>query len=969
MHHSGVRRWKPSIGPMRPLAFLSGLLLLAATTLSSVSPATAATTVLVSSFEESPPAWMTAAGSIAISSSTAEQTAGARSMQLSYNVSSAMAEAGSIATPPVIGASTVSALTVDIFGDNSWNAVYLRLRDATGEVLMYPVGTLGFSGWKALTVDLRKAAAFHDLGNDDGVLDYPLSLYRFVIAHNSGRPATGTIYVDNLRATVGWTRPAADSRVIVPTAGQSTTVRFVAAAAGDYQLTLTDELGAVRTWNGTASVGQNLAIPWDGYSGGSQRMRGNVRAILRYDDAPGGGLASTHVTVGIPYLTGAAAHLEPAAPSSIGGVNSFLTTIGDPAEVGRQARLMEDAYVRMAREEFEWKRLEPRNGYYDWSRFDQAVEIARSHNIELLGKLAYSAPWASSAPAGTSPSVAVYYPPVHTSDYAEYARSVVHRYKDRIHVWEIWNEPNSALFWKPAPSASAYATLLKAAYAAIKAEDPTATVVLGGLAGFDLAFLNGIRGVSAWGSFDALGLHTYTIGPPERSTAMAWLDKAQAYVERYGRKPIWITELGWSTYSGSGAGYIGVSETNQANYLSRAYLDAAARGVRGIFWYDLIEDGSSATSLSQNYGLMQQDGRLKPAYSALRQVNAALDQAVSVGVTSPSAAGTTTLVDGMNSTSGWTAVPLGGGSASITSTTARHGGTGALQLTYSFGSSGTGVELRRNLLLPGSPKALSVWLYGDKSGNPVYLKFRDHAGEYFQASIGSSASATWQRLVLHTDGNDPNWKHWSGDNDGVIDYPITLSSIYVFKGTMGITTGNIILDDASAHTGANTRGVVLVGSTFNTQALYRLGPTGSTTVQVPDTSAYLRNGSAFTAIPVTSNHVTVTLDAAPRYVASHLGLSGTTFNPNGSTPYVDFRWIAGDRATVTFQVLTSGGQLLRTLAASLTYDSGWRTFRWDGLYLSGGTWKTAGPGSYILRLTSFGRDGRSAAVARSVTIP
>src|SRR5205823_6545185 len=113
-----------------------------------------------------------------------------------------------------------------------------------------------------------------------------------------------------------------------------------------------------------------------------------------------------------------------------------------------------------------------------------------------------------------------------------------------------------------------------------------------------------------------------------------------------------------------------------------------------------------------------------------------------------------------------------------------------------------------------------------KSGNPVYLKFRDHAGEYFQASIGSSASAKWQRLVLHTDGNDPNWKHWGGDNDGVIDYPITLASIYVFKGTMGITAGSIILDDATAHTGANTRGVVLVGSTFNTQALYRLGSIG-----------------------------------------------------------------------------------------------------------------------------------------------
>ena len=596
------------------------------------------------------------------------------------------------------------------------------------------------------------------------------------------------------------------------------------------------------------------------------------------------------------------------------------------------------------------------------------MEIAASHQIELLGKLVYSAPWASSAPAGTSPSAAVYYPPAKTSAFADYARAVVHRYKDRVHVWEIWNEPNTSLFWKPAPSPSAYAGLLKAAYAAIKAEDPTATVVLGGLAGFDKPFLDGVRSAGAWSSFDALGLHTFTVGAPESSTAMAWLDQAQAYTERYGVKPIWITELGWSTYSGSGTSYIGVSETKQAAYLVRAYLDAAHRGVPGIFWYDLIEDGTSTTSLSQNYGLVQRDGRLKPAYKALQRVAAALDQSVSVGRASPSTAGQMTTISDMATTSGWRAVNLGGGWSQLSATKALHSGAGALKLDYSFGSSGTGVELRPPASSTNA-KALSVWVYGDRSANPVYLKFQDSKGEYFQGAIGSSVSRTWQRLTLYTDGYNANWKHWGGDNDGVIDYPIHVTSIYVFRGTMGVTSGTIIFDDLTAHSGPNTRGEVLIGHTMNTQALYRLDGGGSTTLRVADTAAYLQKGAGYQALSVSSgNLTTVALGSTPVYVASHAGLSATTFDP-GRNETVDFRWISGDRATATFQVISPTHVLLRTFVTDLPYDSGWRTFTWDGRYKTGGAWKTAPAGRYTLALWLHGPDGRLGLIARTVTIP
>ena len=133
--------------------------------------------------------------------------------------------------------------------------------------------------------------------------------------------------------------------------------------------------------------------------------------------------------------------------------------------------------------------------------------------------------------------VAGMYPPKNVADYAAYARAVVHRYKDRVHYWEIWNEENSSAFWKGGVSAAKYAALLKATYAAIKAEDPTATVLLGGTVGFDKSFMDGIVAAGAWSSFDALAIHTYVAGQPETSMIVPWLDNARAYVDSKGSKP------------------------------------------------------------------------------------------------------------------------------------------------------------------------------------------------------------------------------------------------------------------------------------------------------------------------------------------------------------------------------------------------------------------------------------------------
>jgi hypothetical protein len=726
-------------------------------------------------------------------------------------------------------------------------------------------------------------------------------------------------------------------------------------------LKVTDELGRVRTFAASApGGGTDVALAWNGRDGAGTLMTGSVRGRLSLTRG------SVTWTYGVPYLAGLPARYEGASPGSIAGINSRLTELNtvDRAKAESQARLMEGAWLRMTRESFDWRRLEPRQGWFEWAKFDQAVEVARAHNVQILGRLEFSADWASSAPASASASSRPFYPPSDPATFAAYASAVVARYKDRIHVWEIWNEENSATYWKPSPSPSAYATLLKAAYAAIKAQDPTAKVVMGGTVGFDKAFMDGIVAAGAWSSFDALAIHAYVAPAPEKSMFATWIQNARAYLDTKGTKPLWLTEFGWSTYTGSGSSYIGVSETTQASYTARAYLHAAAQGLAGVMMYELMERGTSTTSKIENYGLVEPGGRQKPAYAGLRRVAEALDQGTVAGTAAPGAAGRLTVAN-LDSITGWKAYPLGGGSASIAVSTSRHAGTGSMKLSYGFTSSSTGVELRRNLAIAGKPTMVSVWAYGDASANPVYIKLADATGETFQASVGSLQKG-WQRLVLYGDGADINWTRSGGDADGVMDYPITLKSLFVYRGGIGKLSGFAYFDDVQVEFGPRARGIVISRRGGENQALYSMASGVGAKVPVPGSSAWRVDGSTATGLTITGGAVSVTLGPLPINVLSNMWSSPATITPNGdgTADVATMRWLAGDRTSYAFQVIDAGGRLVRTILGGGLADAGIRLSSWDGK-ISG---SPARPGAYRLRLAIIGPDGRTSYLLRSVAV-
>lgn len=231
-------------------------------------------------------------------------------------------------------------------------------------------------------------------------------------------------------------------------------------------------------------------------------------------------------------------------------------------------------------------------------------------------------------------------PPRDPADFARFAATIVKRFAGRVAAWEIWNEEDASLWWASGPDPAAYADLLKATYPAIKAADPNATVVLGGLTGNDYEYLSQVYAHGAKGSFDAVGVHTDTIcdvvSPYEilrngrtdqrinRWSFLGYRTVHEIMLAQGDNSPIWMTELGWSTstqecssgaWAGQKAG--GVSPQQQATFLLQAYHCLAQDSyVQVGIWYGL-QDIEPFDSSRGSYGLLGPSLNPKPAYGAL----------------------------------------------------------------------------------------------------------------------------------------------------------------------------------------------------------------------------------------------------------------------------------------------------------------------------------------------------------------
>jgi polysaccharide biosynthesis protein PslG len=272
-----------------------------------------------------------------------------------------------------------------------------------------------------------------------------------------------------------------------------------------------------------------------------------------------------------------------------------------------------------------WASLQPRRnriaGYYV-DRIDEVVNQARARGLKVLATLWWTPSWANGGGGRGEP-------PKKSSDFARVARWAADHFRGRVSAWEIWNEPNHPSFFSGTPRS--FAKLLKAAYPAIKDEDPSALVVSGGPAYNDLEWLRGVYEGGGKPYFDILATHPYMAPadlPPETpDNGTKWtlrhVEAVRSLMKERGDadKPIWFTEFGWSSHRNGSVDAPwrqGVSEKKQAKYLVRTLklVEKEYPYVTNLFWYK-ERNGASGDVHLDNYGLLERNLKPKPAYRSL----------------------------------------------------------------------------------------------------------------------------------------------------------------------------------------------------------------------------------------------------------------------------------------------------------------------------------------------------------------
>jgi hypothetical protein len=329
---------------------------------------------------------------------------------------------------------------------------------------------------------------------------------------------------------------------------------------------------------------------------------------------------------------------------------------------------------------FYWPSIEPARTNpptYHWEVVDeQSLINASESGLTVVARVHHAPPWAREDPGHNGSRIAQ----DHFDEFAQFLTGLVNRYKGppyNVKYWELDSEVDvdpslhdgagQVIFWCWGDESDDYygggyfAEMLKSAYPAIKAADPSAKVVIGGLL-LDCdprnpppnaaanckpsLFLEGILRGGGGPYFDYVSFHAYTYycgeqgrmcnagwtGGDENVQSTAVLEKGSFLREvlqtyGYGEKGLMNMEAALMCSADTEEECLGTSvmET-QAMYIPRAYAEAFALDLAAQAWFTMKEPVWRYT------GLVNADLTPKPVYNAYKAATSFLSDVQYVGL-------------------------------------------------------------------------------------------------------------------------------------------------------------------------------------------------------------------------------------------------------------------------------------------------------------------------------------------------
>lgn len=277
----------------------------------------------------------------------------------------------------------------------------------------------------------------------------------------------------------------------------------------------------------------------------------------------------------------------------LAGINVALTQYDD-AQLARELARMAEAGFTWVRQPFLWQEIEPDPGVFQWDAYDRIVAaVDATPGLELVALLDGTPAWARHHLAPQHP----FAPPASVSAYGAFAGAVASRYADSLTQYQIWDEPNINEHWGQLdPRPAHYVAMLREAYTAIHAVDPSASVIMAALAPTvetgpenlnEVLYLRAVYEQDGAGFFDAAAGKPYGFdaGPYDRRVADSIMNFSRLILMREemvrqgdGDKPLWGSNFGWNylpdDWSGPPSIWGSATAAQQMGYTFDAYARA-----------------------------------------------------------------------------------------------------------------------------------------------------------------------------------------------------------------------------------------------------------------------------------------------------------------------------------------------------------------------------------------------------------
>ena len=293
--------------------------------------------------------------------------------------------------------------------------------------------------------------------------------------------------------------------------------------------------------------------------------------------------------------------------------------------------------VKRARLQSGWARTEKEKGRYDFAWLDKIVDELVRRGVEPWLSLSYGNPIYAAACDGEQDYTGQKMNPLHSPKALEawkaYVQTIVARYRDKVSIWEVWNEPDCGHFFKPLKGKTwvdEYLELLKVTSETVKSVLPEAKVVAQTAAGHDgrerRVFELFERGAGKYA--DIYTFHAYSARPEDftrnyQDAFFGPIRKLAPHIE------IWRGEAGISSKnSGRGAlSNLPLSESLQVNWMTRHLVrDLADPQIAYTSYFHLFDFDHYSHEVTYHYGVLRdKDYSRKPSFYALWRIKRLFD--------------------------------------------------------------------------------------------------------------------------------------------------------------------------------------------------------------------------------------------------------------------------------------------------------------------------------------------------------